>query len=457
MIGKNGILQIFYKGMMFCYKKLHLWRIPIPGREKVKADLSRMHPGENPQECVTDYYVTKLTLSVVIVIVGAMLAVILHNSGRDSDIQKNQWVYRGTEEEGIQKYTITGRVEDGEKYSFQMEVAPRRYREDELEEMYRQFREELPQLVLGRNDSPDAVKEDLELLEAYDGFPFLITWKSTSLEVIEENGKIHPGQEDQSVLLKAEVDYEEFARETSLMVTVLKKEETPQEREKNKLSELLQQAQEEDPENEKIQLPTEFEGKRISWAESTSKKGWKILAGTLVVSAAIFFFQDKDLHDLVEKKKREERRIYPEILQKLTLYLEAGLTVRFAFCRVAEDYEKERKRGGRCLEAYEEMLMATREIHMGVPEGTAYENFGKRTGVREYVRLSTLLIQNLKKGSAVLLQQLREESRQAEEMRMQNARKLSEEATTKLLLPMVMLLVVVMVMIMVPAFSNAGI
>ena len=127
MIGKNGILRIFYKGMMFCYKKLHLWRIPIPGREKVKADLSRMHPGENPQECVTDYYVTKLTLSVVIVIVGAMLAVILHNSGRDSDIQKNQWVYRGSEEEGIQKYTITGRVEDGEKYSFQMEVAPRRY------------------------------------------------------------------------------------------------------------------------------------------------------------------------------------------------------------------------------------------------------------------------------------------------------------------------------------------
>ena len=42
-------------------------------------------------------------------------------------------------------------------------------------------------------------------------------------------------------------------------------------------------------------------------------------------------------------------------------------------------------------------------------------------------------------------------------MPIQNARKLSEEAATKLLLPMVMLLVVVMVMIMVPAFSNAGI
>ncbi len=58
---------------------------------------------------------------------------------------------------------------------------------------------------------------------------------------------------------------------------------------------------------------------------------------------------------------------------------------------------------------------------MGVPEGAAYENFGKRTGVREYVRLSTFLTQNLKKGSSTLLQQLKEESVQAEELRIQNA------------------------------------
>ena len=429
----------------------------MPGRDKVKADLSRLHPGENPRECVTDYYVTKLTLSVVIVIVGVILAIVLHSSGKDGYIRQGQWVYRGSEEEGMQKYNITGQVEDGESYSFQMEVAPRRYREDELERMYQQFREELPQLILGKNDSLDTVRENLELLETYEGFPFLVSWKTASPEAIEENGEVHPARENSSVLLKAEICYEEFTRETAVIVTVSEKDETPQEREKNKLSELLRQAQDRNPENEKIQLPTELDGKRISWKENIPERGWKILAGSLLVAIAIFFFQDKDLHDLVEKKQREERRTYPELLQRLTLYLEAGLTVRSAFCRVAEDYEEERKRGGRYREAYEEMLMATREIHVGVPEGTAYENFGKRTGIREYVRLSTFLMQNLKKGSSALLQQLREESGQAEEMRMQNARKLSEEATTKLLLPMIMLLVVVMIMIMVPAFSNAGI
>lgn len=457
MIGKKGILRFFYKGMMFCYKKLHLWRIPIPGKNRVKVDLNRTHPGENQQECMTDYYVAKLTLSLVIMLAGTMLAIILHYSSQGSYIQQNEWVYRGSEEEGIQKYNVIGQVEDGDRYSFQMEVSPRRYKQNELEKMYQRFTEELPQQILGRNDSLNLVKEDLELLEMYEGFPFQVTWKSEVPEIIEENGKIHPGQENTSALLKAEICYEEFVRVTTLTVTVAEKDETPSEREKNQLAELLQQAQEEDPESEKVQLPTELEGKKISWEETPSRTGWKILAGTLLAATAIFFFQDKDLRDLVEKKKREERRSYPEILQKLTLYLEAGLTVRSAFCRITEDYEKERKCGGRSQEAYEEMLIATREIHMGVPEGTAYENFGKRTGIREYIRLSTLLMQNLKKGSSTLLKQLKEEAAQAEELRMQNARKLSEEATTKLLLPMVMLLVVVMVMIMVPAFSNAGI
>ena len=54
----------------------------------------------------------------------------------------------------------------------------------------------------------------------------------------------------------------------------------------------------------------------------------------------------------------------------------------------------------------------------------------------------------------MLLQQLREEAKEAEEMRMRNARKLCEEASTKLLLPMIMLLLVVMILIMFPAFSN---
>ena len=207
MIGKKGILRFFYKVTMVCYKKLHLWRIPIPGRDKVQADLNRMHPGENPQECVTDYYVTKLTLSAVILIAGIMLAITMHYSSRESHVLQNQWVYRGSGEEGSREYSITGQVEDGERYSFQMEVMPRKYSQSELENLYEQFGRELPQLILEKNDSPDEIRENLDLSETYEGYPFLVNWKSNSTEAVEENGQIHPGQEDVPVLLRAEIQY----------------------------------------------------------------------------------------------------------------------------------------------------------------------------------------------------------------------------------------------------------
>ena len=99
------------------------------------------------------------------------------------------------------------------------------------------------------------------------------------------------------------------------------------------------------------------------------------------------------------------------------------------------------------------MLYTCRELRSGVSEGRSYEHFGRRTGLQEYVRLSTLLMQNLKRGNSALLERLREEADKAWEEQLQQGRRMGEEAGTKLLVPMVMMLAVVMVMIMVPAFS----
>jgi pilus assembly protein TadC len=102
------------------------------------------------------------------------------------------------------------------------------------------------------------------------------------------------------------------------------------------------------------------------------------------------------------------------------------------------------------------MLYTCRELKSGVSEGNAYEHFGKRTGLQEYIRLCTLMTQNLKKGSASLVPRLREEVDKSLTERIRMGRKLGEEAATKLLVPMVMMLAVVMVMVMLPAFSSMG-
>ena len=146
------------------------------------------------------------------------------------------------------------------------------------------------------------------------------------------------------------------------------------------------------------------------------------------------------------------KREYADVVHTLVLYLGAGMTIRGAFLRMSSDKEDEER-----TPIYEEILYTCRELHAGVSEGSAYEHFGKRTGLQEYIRLSTLLTQNLKKGNATLLQRLKEEAAKASAERMQSVRKLSEEAGTKLLVPMVMMLGAVMLMIMIPAFSAMGV
>ena len=52
------------------------------------------------------------------------------------------------------------------------------------------------------------------------------------------------------------------------------------------------------------------------------------------------------------------------------------------------------------------------------------------------------------------MDRLREEADKAAQERLQQSRRLGEEAGTKLLIPMVLMLAVVMAMIMIPAISN---
>lgn len=102
-------------------------------------------------------------------------------------------------------------------------------------------------------------------------------------------------------------------------------------------------------------------------------------------------------------------------------------------------------------EPYEEIRVACYEMDSGISEAEAYRRFGERCGQVKYKTLSTLLIQNLQKGSRYLADLLEKESVEAWEERKRKARVLGDTAATKLLLPMVLMLLVVMAVIMLPA------
>ena len=117
-----------------------------------------------------------------------------------------------------------------------------------------------------------------------------------------------------------------------------------------------------------------------------------------------------------------------------------------------KNYEKRQKRGSDTPRpAYEEMALTLGQIQYGVPEGTALNQFGKRCQLQCYMRLSSLLEQNRKTGTKNLNQLLEQEMTTAWEEQKHTARRMGEEAKTKLLAPLFLMLAVVMVIIMVPA------
>ncbi|MBQ6258886.1 MAG: hypothetical protein IJJ79_04305, partial [Lachnospiraceae bacterium] len=81
----------------------------------------------------------------------------------------------------------------------------------------------------------------------------------------------------------------------------------------------------------------------------------------------------------------------------------------------------------------------------------------ERTGHKDYRRLTLLLTENMKKGDRFLSAELSREEADAFEERKNRAIRLGEEASTKLVFPMILLLGSVMIMLLVPAFLGTGI
>lgn len=146
---------------------------------------------------------------------------------------------------------------------------------------------------------------------------------------------------------------------------------------------------------------------------------------------------------------------YPEVVNKLLILLGAGMSLKQAWDKISARYSDKRPKETKSPRyIYEEMLVTSHEISDGESERRAYQNFGERTGLGVYHRLVRILIQNLNTGSRGLCQLLEQESQTALEERRALARKLGEEAGTRLLLPMMLMLVIVIAIIMVPAMLS---
>ena len=194
-------------------------------------------------------------------------------------------------------------------------------------------------------------------------------------------------------------------------------------------------------------LPADWEGRKLDWRTPYDNTGNLLAAMAIAAAFAMIVITAREEQKARTRRYEELMMDYPGLIMQFTLLVQAGMTVRNAFRKMAADYKRKTQK----RIAYEEIVTACHEMESGISELEAYRRFGERCGHVKYKTFATLLIQNLQKGSRHMGEMLEKESVEAWDDRKRKAKVQGEAATTKLLLPMVLMLGVVMAIIMLPA------
>lgn len=206
-----------------------------------------------------------------------------------------------------------------------------------------------------------------------------------------------------------------------------------------------------------LSLPTEIDGQRIYYSEHEDRS--YLLLPLLGVIAAMAIYMRQGQARRTEKKQREALLMldYSELVSKFMVYIGAGLTVRNALETISQHFDALIARGikeDRPL--YQELRTMVIQFRRNMPESEIYLSFGRRVNLKPYTKLVSLIEQNRMNGARNLRALLELEMEDAFEQRKTTARRLGEEAGTKLLLPLFIMLGIVMIIVIVPAMSALG-
>ncbi len=373
----------------------------------------------------------------------------------DTDKTGKKILYREGSGQGKSTETLEVQI-GGIREKIDVTVSERAYGEDELKQIFSTASEQLTERILGDNESLDEVRSDLDLVTEIPKYGISVSWESDDYSVIDMQGKLNQEElteDGRIVTLTAVLGYGEEKAAYEFCVRVFPPRAGSREQVLMELEEELEKADQQNRTGETMTLPEQIGGRKAEWSFPAETRAFGILV--LGAGGAVLLCVSEKQRKKEERKKEilQMKMDYPQIINKLTLYIGAGMTIRRAWFCIAQDYEKNREKTGK-RKAYEEMVCTMNQIRGGGSEGECYENCGARCGITSYRKFGMLLSQNLRKGPRGITETLRREAEEAFEERMNQAKKLGEEAGTKLMIPMFLMLAVVFLIVIVPALLS---
>ena len=369
------------------------------------------------------------------------------------EVQRND-IY---EDASVGEWIVSG---NGFSERVSLEIAPRELSDEEIEEVFAAAEQEIDETFLGENPDPEHITEDPVLYDSYQDGLVEALWEFDDRDVIRSDGTLLLENVTEETPVQASVTLTCGQQERCYIFSFLV---CPPDIASAKgfltyVQQAVRTAEEATREQETFLLPEQAQGVLLTWKEAEDLRGIQIVFLGTMAGVILILGEREEKRRQFCRIQAEKRRDYPEIVSSLSLYMGAGLSLPVAMGRISEQYLRQKERSpGLRREGFEQMLMTYREMTDGTGEMEALRHFGERNELREYRKLSLLLQQNLKKGSGELLRVLEREEVLSFELRQQLARKAGEEASTRLLAPMMGLLVIVMAVLLLPAMLTMSI
>lgn len=396
---------------------------------------------------------------ILCILCGVLLYGIAQAAGEGGGILRDgQYLKRNTYGQGDIEYEVlVNGLADDREIAIPVRLKERVYTEEEADRIFDLAFDTLCQKILGENISLNEVRSDLNLVTKLSEYGLKIEWESEDNQLIDSFGAVNNQdlKSNHTVYLTAVMRAGKESAEFHIPAVVCPPQITEEEQLVKDFQSVIEIMDGRVQSDEEFKLPDVYKGKNLNYRAEEDGSN-KLLLFLGIGGALMLPLKDRSDKEKAKKERQTQMLLdYSEILSKLTVFLGAGITARKAWERIVRDYEMAvTGKGKKRRFAYEEMCHTFYQMDTGTGEGQAYYEFGDRCQLAPYRKLAALLEQNLKTGTKGLRDLLEIEMAGAFEQRKSVAKRMGEEAGTKLLVPLFLMLAIVMVMIVVPALMS---
>jgi tight adherence protein C len=176
-----------------------------------------------------------------------------------------------------------------------------------------------------------------------------------------------------------------------------------------------------------------------------------LMISSIILPVMIPLLKLKQLDKQIKLMKRQIIMELPVFLNKITLLVNAGETIQKAMIRCAAKYEDDHNHP-----FAREMNVLTKQLSNLYPLAQILDEFSRRCGVQEVSVFTSAVSMNHKRGGEEFVASLRQLSHELWEKRKVTVKVLGEEASGKMVFPLLVIFLIVMIIVGAPAIMLMG-